>query len=178
MTTPELWDLVEAVGRWIAAKEREAGHHDLKGDIQLEVRAAERDLEDAWWALDAAGHEAPVTVASGSVYIGDPPSPAFLEDRPTGSLIVESPGSKTVEGRLDEPKPGLGTQRELLNLDREMVAGKDGVTPFSTFTVERRDRKTGRHVRYQHVPVVGLTDTYVTVDLTNAGLVTVLSEGT
>lgn len=43
-------NLIEAVERWAAARRRERGHYDLKGDLQMEIRQCERDLEDAYAA--------------------------------------------------------------------------------------------------------------------------------
>jgi len=42
----DLRELLDAGKRWIAVRERRLTHYDLKGDIQMELRAAEQDLED------------------------------------------------------------------------------------------------------------------------------------
>ena len=34
---------------WILAKWAQLTHYDLKGDLQMQERAAKQDLEDAWY---------------------------------------------------------------------------------------------------------------------------------
>jgi hypothetical protein len=40
-----------AIRRWLRAKWAQLTHYDLKGDLQMELRAARQDLKDAWMAL-------------------------------------------------------------------------------------------------------------------------------
>jgi predicted RNase H-like HicB family nuclease len=45
--TQPLSELEKSVQRWVNAKRRQATCEDLKGDLQMQVRAAERDVEEA-----------------------------------------------------------------------------------------------------------------------------------
>lgn len=50
--TERVAELIRAALRWALAREQIERRHDLKGELQMQLRAAERDLEDAVRSLD------------------------------------------------------------------------------------------------------------------------------